>query len=158
MIRRAVDLTRYVVIVAVLSTLLSSMALLIYGALMEVRAVLTVLLSFSVCTKAGKSLALSFIEATDIFLIGIVLFIFSLGLYRLFVDDQLPLPPWLEIRNLEDLKAQLVSVVIAALAVIFLGFVVQWEDESQLFPLGVAIALVIAALAFFLKTRPLKME
>src|SRR5262245_4700941 len=129
MIRRAVGLSRYVVIVAVISTLISSMALLVYGALMELAAVVSALLTASVSTKGGKALALSFIEATDIFLIGIVLFIFSLGLYTLFIDDKLPLPAWLEIRTLEDLKAQLVSVVIAALAVIFLGFVVQWEAE-----------------------------
>ena len=53
---------------------------------------------------------------------------------------------WLEIRSLDDLKAQLVSV--AALAVIFLGLVVQWDGLPEL--LGAAIALVVASLVFSL--------
>lgn len=108
--------------------------------------------------KRRKALALGFIEATDIFLIGIVLFIFSLGLYILFIDDKLSLPAWLEIRDLDDLKGQLVSVVIAALAVIFLGHVVQWDGQPEILGLGAAIGLVVAARAFFLNTKPAKKE
>lgn len=72
----------------------------------------------------------------------------------LFIDERLPLPGWLEVRDLDDLKAHLISVVIAALAVIFLGYVVQWEGGSDILGLGVAIALMVAALALFLNTRP----
>jgi uncharacterized membrane protein YqhA len=154
MLRQALGFSRYIVIVAVVSTLISSAALLIYGALIEIAVVTEAVLGGTVSTKGGKTLALGLIEATDIFLIGIVLFIFSLGLYVLFIDDRLPRPAWLEIRDLDDLKAQLVSVVIAALSVIFLGHVVQWEGQPELPGFGAAIALVVAALAFFLKTRP----
>jgi len=158
MLRQALGLSRYVVIVAVVSTALSSMALLIYGALMEVKVVVAAVLEGNVTNKGGKALALGLIEATDIFLIGIVLFIFSLGLYVLFIDDKLPRPAWLEIRDLDDLKGQLVSVVIAALSVIFLGHVVQWDGQPELPGFGAAIALVVAALAFFLRAKPLKRE
>lgn len=44
----------------------------------------------------------------------------GLGLYRLFVDPELPLPAWLKIRDLDDLKNNLVSSVIAVLSVLFL--------------------------------------
>jgi len=156
MLRRALAASRYVVIVAVVSTLLSSMALLLYGAILEIATLFRTLAAASVTSKGGKALALSFIEATDIFLIGIVLFIFSLGLYTLFIDDKLVLPSWLEVKNLDDLKAQLISVVIAALAVIFLGYVVQWEGEgdAEFLGFGAAVALMVAALAFFLNTKP----
>ncbi|MDX2167279.1 MAG: YqhA family protein [Deltaproteobacteria bacterium] len=154
MLHRALGASRYVVIVAVFSTLLSSMALLVYGALMEVVALLQVVRDGIISSAGGKALALRFIEATDIFLIGIVLFIFSLGLYTLFIDDKLALPAWLEVKDLDDLKAQLISVVIAALAVIFLGYVVQWEGDPQILGLGAAVALMVAALAFFLNTKP----
>lgn len=46
--------------------------------------------------------------------------IISLGLYSLFSDDTLPLPRWLEVHSLDDLKGNLVSLVIAVLAVLFL--------------------------------------
>jgi uncharacterized membrane protein YqhA len=150
MLNRVLGLSRHAVRVAVITTALSSMALLLYGALLEVVVVVRTVLDATVSNQGGKELALGLIEATDIFLIGIVLFIFSLGLYVLFIDDRLPLPSWLEINNLDDLKAQLVSVVIAALAVIFLGLVVQWDGEPEILGLGAAIALVVAALVFFL--------
>ena len=156
MVDRVLGLSRYAVRVAVVTTAVSSIALLIYGALLEVVVVVRTVLDASVSNQGGKELALGLIEATDIFLIGIVLFIFSLGLDVLFIDDRLPLPSWLEINNLDDLKAQLVSVVIAALAVIFLGLVVQWDGEPEIFGLGAAIALVVAALVFFLHQHAAK--
>jgi uncharacterized membrane protein YqhA len=156
MLNRILGLSRYAVRVAVVTTAVSSIALLIYGALLEVVVVVRTVLDASVSNQGGKELALGLIEATDIFLIGIVLFIFSLGLDVLFIDDRLPLPSWLEINNLDDLKAQLVSVVIAALAVIFLGLVVQWDGEPEILGLGAAIALVVAALVFFLHQHAAK--
>jgi uncharacterized membrane protein YqhA len=156
MLDRILGLSRYAVRVAVVTTAVSSIALLLYGALLEVVVVIRTVLDVTVSNQGGKELALGLIEATDIFLIGIVLLIFSLGLYVLFIDDRLPLPSWLEINNLDDLKAQLVSVVIAALAVIFLGLVVQWDGEPEILGLGGAIALVVAALVFFLHQHAAK--
>src|SRR6516164_8352146 len=112
MLNRILGLSRYAVRVAVVTTAVASIALLLYGALLEVVVVVRTVLDARVSNQGGKELALGLIEATDIFLIGIVLFIFSLGLYILFIDDRLPLPAWLEINNLDDLKAQLVSVVV----------------------------------------------
>lgn len=69
-----------------------------------------------ISSKSAKVFAVGLIEAVDVFLIAIALYIISLGLYVLFVDDRLPLPRWLEIQDLDDLKGHLVSVVIAVLA------------------------------------------
>jgi hypothetical protein len=41
-------------------------------------------------------------------------------------------------------------VVIAVMAVTFLGQIVSWDGESELLGLGVAVALVIAALNVYL--------
>jgi uncharacterized membrane protein YqhA len=126
------------------------MTLLVYGAL-EIGTIVTATRRGEAVSAAGaKVLALSLIEVTDVFLIGIVLFIIALGLYALFVDDTLPLPPWLEIHDLDDLKAKLISVVVAVLAVLFLGEVVKWDGERPLLGFGAGIALVIAALTLFL--------
>jgi len=77
-------------------------------------------------------------------------YITSLGLYSLFVDDTLPLPRWLEIHDLDDLKGNLVSVVIAVLAVLFLREAVAWDGTRDLVSFGVAIAVMVAALTLFL--------
>ena len=93
------------------------------------------------------------IEAVDVFLIAIALYITSLGLFVLFVDDTLPVPKWFQIRNLEDLKSNLVSVVIAVLAVLFLRETVSWDGSRDILAFGTALALVIAALTFFLRKK-----
>ena len=108
--------------------------------------------------KAAKALAVGLIEAVDVFLIAVAVYITSLGLYVLFVDDTLPLPRWLQVRDLEDLKNNLVSVVIAVLAVLFLREAVAWDGSRNLLAFGAALALVIASLTFFLAKKRVPLE
>jgi uncharacterized membrane protein YqhA len=96
-----------------------------------------------------STLVVGFIEVADIFLLAVVLYIMSVGLYELFIDDNLDLPPWLVIHNLEDLKEKLVGVVIVVLAVFFLGRVIESQDAKEVLYLGGGIAAIIAALSYF---------
>jgi len=93
------------------------------------------------------------IEAIDVFLIAIVGLVIWLGLHRLFGDETLPLPRWLKIDDLEDLKGYLISIVIAVLAVLFLRQAVERADDFDLIKLSAALALMIAALVLFLSMR-----
>lgn len=99
-------------------------------------------------------LGVELIEIIDIILLGTVLYIVALGLYQLFIDHNLPLPPWLKVGDLTDLKRDLIGVVVVLLGVSFLGEVVNWEGQTSVLPLGAAIALVIAALGFILFITP----
>jgi uncharacterized membrane protein YqhA len=103
--------------------------------------------------KSAKTLAVGLIEAVDVFLIAIAVYITGLGLFTLFVDDTLPLPKWLAIRDLDDLKGNLVSVVIAVLSVLFLREAVIWDDPHDLPGFGVALAVIIIALTLFLAKK-----
>ncbi len=98
---------------------------------------------------AISKLVVGFIEVADIFLLAVVLYIMAVGLYELFIDDDLALPAWLVIHNLEDLKEKLVGVVIVVLAVFFLGRVIESQSAIEVLYLGGGIALVIAALSYF---------
>jgi len=100
--------------------------------------------------KGAKVLAIDCTEMIDLFLLGAVLYIIALGLYALFIDDQLPVPPWLGCSNLDQLKEQLIVVVIPLLAVSFLGYVVNWDGNSNILALGVAVGLVLFALGYLL--------
>jgi uncharacterized membrane protein YqhA len=62
-------------------------------------------------------------------------------------------PRWLKVRDLEDFKANLVSVVIAVLAVLFLRETVVWEGDRDILELRAALALMIAALTFYLAKK-----
>jgi uncharacterized membrane protein YqhA len=101
-------------------------------------------------------LGVELIEITDIILLGTVLYIVALGLYQLFIDRHLPLPHWLKVSDLTDLKRDLIGVVVVLLGVSFLGEVVNWEGGVNVLPLGAAIAFVITALGIILWLTPHK--
>jgi uncharacterized membrane protein YqhA len=150
MLRRLLASTRYLVIIAVVSTLAASIALLVYEAVVVFSAIRAAFTMPDFTAVNAKIFAVGLIEAVDIFLIAIAVYMISLGLYALFVDSTLPLPRWLEVHDLDDLKNNLVSIVIAVLAVLFLRVAVAWDGEQDLLGFGIALALVIAALTYFL--------
>jgi uncharacterized membrane protein YqhA len=153
MLRRVLASSRYMMVIAVVVTLIGSLTLVIYEAVVVTAAVVDVVREGSVSPGATKAFAVGLIEAVDVFLIAVAVYIISLGFYALFVDETLPLPRWLKINDLEELKGNLVSVVIAVLAVLFLREAVAWDGNRNLAGFGVALALVIAALTFFLTSH-----
>ncbi|HEY4298865.1 MAG TPA: YqhA family protein [Paraburkholderia sp.] len=150
MLRRVLASSRYIMVVPVIGTFLGSVALILYETMVLFWSAVTAIRSGSLTAKSVKIFAVGIVEAVDVFLIAIAVYIISIGLYSLFIDDKLPLPKWLEVNNLEDLKGNLVSVVIAVLAVLFLREAVAWDGTREIAAFGGALALVIAALTFFL--------
>ncbi len=153
MLRRTLGLSRYFVILAVAGILVGSVALLIYEGLVVVTSVMAAINDGGISPKAAKIFAVGLIEAIDIFLIAIVAHMIGLGLYKLFVDPELPLPAWLKIHDLDDLKSHLASSVIAVLAVLFMREAVGWDGQSNLLQLGGGVALMIVALTFYLLVK-----
>ncbi len=100
-----------------------------------------------------KGLVLNLIEGVDLFLFGTVFYLIALGLYELFVDDNLPMPAWLVIHDLDDLKAKLLGVIVVVLSVQFLAQVLSWKGGTDILAYGAAVALVIAALAYFIAPK-----
>lgn len=153
MLRRVLASSRYVVFVAVVAALLASVALILYEAVTIAQVILNALRQGGFFPQPSKALAVGLIEAIDVFLIAIVALIIGLGLHTLFVDDTLPLPRWLKIEDLEDLKWHLVSIIIAVLAVLFLREAVERAKDLDLLRLAAALALMIVALVLFLSMR-----
>jgi uncharacterized membrane protein YqhA len=142
---RVAALSRFVILAPVVGLFAAAVAL---TAIASIDTVLTII---SVITgELGmKETLVGFIELADVFLLAIVLYIISLGLYELFIDENVPLPKWLVVRSLEDLKEKLVSVVVVVLAVFFLGKVIEAKDPLYVLELGAGIALMILALGYF---------
>lgn len=154
MIKKMLSSSRYVMIIPVLGTFFGFLALLVYEIVVLANAVFETIQNPSISTKAVKVFAVGVVEAVDVFLIAIAVNIISLGLYSLFIDDSITLPKWMQIRSLDDLKANLISVVIAVLSVLFLREAVAWDGSRDIAAYGVALALTVAALTFFLmKTK-----
>ncbi|WP_041463873.1 YqhA family protein [Pelodictyon luteolum] len=141
--------TRYLVLIAVASLFAGTITILVYGTLSVGSLILDALSSGTISPKGGKNLVLGFIENADLFLVATALYIMALGLYELFIDDTVPMPEWLQIHTLDDLKDKLVGVIVVVMAVLFLGHAVTWHGESTILYLGGAIGAVIASLALF---------
>lgn len=153
---RLIGGTRYLVIIAVVATLVAATLLLVFGALATANVVQGFAAKADFSSKGAKGLVVSFIEIVDIFLLATVLYITALGLYELFIDDTVPVPAWLEIHDLDDLKDKLIGVVIVVLGVGFLGQFTSWDGETNLLISGGGAAAVIAALTYFLRQKPKK--
>jgi uncharacterized membrane protein YqhA len=144
--RQLVGWTRFIVLIPVIALLLGAFLLSISAGLGLITIVIEVL-NGSITEKA---LIVELITMADAFLLSTVLYIISLGLYELFIDDRIPLPKWLEIHDLDGLKEKLVGVIVVVLAVIFLGIAVQAKDPMNVLLWGGGVAAVIASLTYFL--------
>lgn len=140
---------RLVVLFAVLGLFLTAATLLIYGSLLAIRTVWDTVSRRTVDVAGLEHLTIVFVRLTDAFLLGCVLIIVALGLYQLFIHENVPLPAWLRVSTLDELKAKLLSVVVVLLGVAFVGVVAEWKGDSVL-ELGAAIGVVIVAISLFL--------
>jgi uncharacterized membrane protein YqhA len=150
MVHRFFSASRYLVLIAVAGSFIAGATMLAFGGFSVVRLLSELLLTGDFGSKAAKGLALGFIESIDLFLLGTVFQIMALGLYELFIDDTIPVPSWLVIHNLDDLKKKLIGVIVVVMAVVFLGHVVNWHGEQEIIYIGIAIALVVSSMTLFL--------
>jgi len=142
---RLLGLSRYVVLIAVIGLLLASIAVYVFGGIMTVTVIVE---SFQeeFNAEGARAFSTEVIEVIDLFLLGTVLFMTSVGLYELFVDPEIKIPEWLSVGNVEQLKFNLVVVISVMLMVLFLGAAAgDWESGLDLLAYGGGIALVIVA-------------
>ncbi|MET3925369.1 YqhA family protein [Devosia sp. 2618] len=137
-----------IIILPVIATMVAALSLMIYGVIETWHFVND--LFFAAHGLTRDQVLLHAIELVDLFLLATVVQVVSLGLYQLYFNQDLPLPKWLKIETLDDLKSKLVGVAITVLAVYFLGRALTWVSGPDIVYLGAAAAVVIAALTWFL--------
>lgn len=142
--------TRFVSFLAVLGSILSSIALFIASSA-HVWHGLTAIMG----DAKEHEVTLQFIEAIDGYLFATVLLIFGIGLYSLFIHEIDPVsmkltkhPSWLNIQSIDDLKSSLGRVIVMILIVMFFKSAVNISLSSvqELLWLGLSTLLVSAAL------------
>src|SRR5487761_592178 len=136
--------------IPVAALLLSGFGAFAYGVALFVHSVQTIVQHpFPIGHKIGL-----FLLEVDLFLIGATLLISAVGLYELFiseirVDAAISLPGWLQMRDLNDLKARIVAMIVMVLSVSFVEEAVDTPGGRRILELGAGIALVIVALTIF---------
>ena len=143
--RRLIELSRFAVAVPAVTSIIASFVLMAIG-VWEVVMTIVHLLDSSVSVKLT---VVAILTAVDTFLLATVLHVLGYGLYELFVDSEVTLPQWLQIRSLDDLKTKLIGVTVAILGVVFLGALVDRRDASSVMFIGAGVGAVIIGLAAF---------
>jgi len=150
-LKKIIASSRYVISAASVGAFIASLLLLVVALAQLIQVVGRTIVNFRATVADPKSLTIVLVNNIDLFLLSAGFYIIGLGFYELFVDDKIPLPDWLEIRDFEDLKTNLVGIIIVVIAVAFLGRVIDWKSGDDILALGVAVGLVIAALTYFAK-------
>jgi len=130
-------------LIAVLASLVASLAAFAWGAYKAGYAIYHLLQDFDYPLAAVE-----FIEVMDAFLIAIGLYIFAVAIYELFIGD-LDLPPWLQIHDLYHLKLKLISIIVLVMGIKFLEKFAVSKDAEATLRYGGAFALAAAALIGF---------
>ncbi len=158
--------SRFLVLFAVISSLLASLILFVIGAFDIVKLIIDLI---NACRGQGPAMDLhgavlgTIVGSIDIFLIAVVSLIFSFGLYELFIShidtaDSSESSNILDIGSLDVLKDKIGQVIIMALVVKFFQFILVMKMENITQMLYFAASVAILSLALFLMHLGKKMS
>ncbi len=148
--RKILGLTRYAVVIPSIASIIGALLLMAQGSIEIVLIVRDAVLLETYL----KDTIVDVLTAVDAILLGTVLLVIGYGLYELFVDTRLEVPTWLQVRSLDDLKSKLIGVVVAIIAVVFVGVLVDTNRATDVVSYGVGAGALVAGLALFaLATR-----
>jgi len=140
--------SRYLVLIAVIGLLLAALAAFLFGGIATVNIIIESFAGGEFSAEGASQLSIDLIEMMDLFLLGTILLITSIGIYQLFIEPNMDLPEWIVVTNLEQLKFNLLAVIIVMLAILFLGAASDYLVEADgILGYGLAIAGVVAAIA-----------
>lgn len=131
--------------VPALASIIGALLLMAQGSIEMIRV-------FVVAVTSQVSLKETIVEvltAVDAILLGTVLLVIGYGLYELFVDADIKVPAWLQVKDLDDLKSKLIGVVVAIIAVVFVGVFVDANRADEVLAYGVGAGALVLGLAIF---------
>ena len=143
--KRILGYTRYVVVVPAIASIVGALLLMAQGSISMINVAID-----AVQDKSHlKDSIVDVLTAIDAILLGTVLLVIGYGLYELFIDADIEVPQWLRVNNLDDLKSKLIGVVVAIIAVVYVGVFVDSNRSSDVISYGVGAGALVAGLAIF---------
>ncbi len=145
--------TRFLTLLAVFGSLFAAIALFIKGSVIVVDGMIEFVTHIT--SPEYEHLLEMFVSSVDVFLFAMVLIIFGVGIYELFISKIDPVekkadnrPTWMQVSNVDDLKASLGKVILMVLIVTFFKYSIEVEygNVNDLLKLGVGIILIAGAL------------
>jgi uncharacterized membrane protein YqhA len=150
MIRKVLLNSRYLLIIPVFGSLLLAIGVVGMGAALIVERAWYLIQNGEISIKATKAMSMTVIQTIDFFLVGALAYITAVGIFNLFItsnDEQLLRR--IKIEKLADLEEKIIGVVVAALAVAFLGQISDASDMQDVYNAGISTSSVIISLCLF---------
>ncbi|HPD76567.1 MAG TPA: YqhA family protein [Methanoregulaceae archaeon] len=150
--------TRFIVLLGVIFGALSAIVLFIAGSL-EIFDILKEYFQVSTHALSHEEILISIIGAIDFYLIGLVLLIFSFGIYELFISEidiarvSGEYGGILEIETLDDLKNKIIKVIIMVLIVSFFQRILSMSFTTSMDMLAMAISICVICIGVYYMGR-----
>ena len=138
-------MTRYAVVVPALASILGALLLMAQGSIEMVMVVIDAISN----ELTLKESIVDVLTAIDAILLGTVLLVIGYGIYELFIDAEIDVPTWLRVDDLDDLKSKLIGVVVAIIAVVFVGVFVDTDRSDDVVSYGLGAGAIVTGLAIF---------
>jgi uncharacterized membrane protein YqhA len=142
-------LLKFFTFLAVLGIILLAIGVYLYSFYEIYKVIKTILFE----TPKEGEVILQSLKAIDAVLLGVIFFIIGLGLFELFISPIDNLPDWFKMKNLDQLKAMLIKVIVVVMGVSFTGKIVTWDGTTDLLNYGLGLGVVIFALSYFLNVK-----
>ncbi|MDO8871700.1 MAG: YqhA family protein [Methanoregula sp.] len=155
---RALWNVRFIVILGVIFSALSAIVLFIAGS-MEIYHILVGFVPGNLHPLTHEQILIGIIGAVDFYLIGLVLLIFSFGIYELFISEidiarvESGIGNILDIDNLDDLKNKILKVIIMVLIVTFFQRILSMEFTTSLDMLAMAVSICLICVGVYFLGR-----
>jgi len=146
---RIVVMTRFGITLSIVGVAISCFVLLVYCLIVLAKTIHHAFTETAFDLEGAEHLAVELIELTDFFLLGMVLYVVALGMYQLFIKPDLPVPGWMRVSSLNDLKSQIINVVVVLLVVTFLASVITWNGDESVIYFGGALGIVIVSVSVY---------
>ena len=149
--------TRFIVLISVILSIISSIILFILGGWDIIQAIIYNNPIFNENINSNNDILFKIISSIDLFLIGIVLLIFGFGVYELFISEidfakEKFADSTLKINNLDQLKNKIIKVIIIVLIVKYFEKILKLSQNfnSSLDILFFSISILCICFGYFL--------
>lgn len=132
--KKVLELSRYLVLIAVITTLLASLATFCVGVYKAGVVVWDIV-------NGGEISSVGFLHIMDTFLIAVVLLLFSTGLYSLFIKD-FSFSSSLKIGSIDELEIKLGNLIVLVMALNLLEHFIHWENSDEMLYMAIVFVLV----------------
>ena len=145
---------RFIVLLGVLFGALSAIVLFIAGST-EIYHIVAGYLPAGEHSLTHEEILIGIIGAVDFYLIGLVLIIFSFGIYELFISDidiariEGGFGNLLDIGSLDDLKNKIIKVIIMVLIVTFFQRILSMEFTTSVDMLAMAVSICVICIGVY---------